>query len=488
METNTKLLTLIQKGQKMANRKNDSKEEGFKPDLELLTHKYSDYYTSDSNNFIWYDTKEVFYPVYKSIVVYQITKEQSIHPIIIDILNIIKYLQTLKESRNTLGKLQKITQLDTEIFGSIMNDLGIQGFIKEDSEIKLTDKGNDALKREKEKIVENTSAFVAIDGIFNKVLETAKTAKEIFLENKPTKDAIELKPLFNARPRTETLYNEFSENKTLYQILLESLRGLDNTDKNKVEVNDILEVQDTRKFFKKYICLFYKNKECEEKCLAINDKYEIDSKASELFDKLIETQNFNPTNKESKVYKENVNKYKELTPEKIEEKLNIDLTNGKILEMNEHKKYFLYVLDKAKKQICIQSPWVRYNVIEQYKNKIEAALNRGIKIYIKYSSHQNGVKAKNRFDKIEKIDIDDRSKKYFALLKDRFPKNFTVIPSKEFNHSKILICDEEFIIMGSFNWLSFGGENRKNQQIREETSNINTNKDSIIKEIKKFYN
>lgn len=156
--------------------------------------------------------------------------------------------------------------------------------------------------------------------------------------------------------------------------------------------------------------------------------------------------------------------------------------------MNEHKKYFLYVLDKAKKQICIQSPWVRYNVIEQYKNKIEAALNRGIKIYIKYSSHQNGVKAKNRFDKIEKIDIDDKSKKYFDSLKDRFPKNFTVIPSKEFNHSKILICDEEFIIMGSFNWLSFGGENRKNQQIREETSNINTNKESIIKEIKKFYN
>ncbi len=472
----------------MANKKNNiNNEERFKPDLELLTHKYSDYYNSDSNNFIWYDTKEIFYPIYKSIVVYQIIKEQEIHPIILGILNIIKFLETFKEG-NTIEKLQKITQLDTEIFGSIMNDLDIQGFIKSDSEIKLTDKGKDALKKAKEKIVENTSAFVAIDGIFNEVLETAKTAKEIFLENKTTKDVIELKPLFNARPRTETLYNEFSENKTLYQTLLEGLQGLDNTDENKVEVNNILEVQDTRKFFKKYICLFYKNKDGDEKYLAINDKYDIDSKATKIFDKLIETQNFKPSNEESKNYKDNVNKYKELTSEKIEEKLNIDLTDGKILEMEEHKKYFLYVLDYAKKQICIQSPWVRYNVIELYKNKIESALNRDIKIYIKYSSPQNGHKAKNRFDKIEKMYIDDKSKKYFDLLKSKFPKNFTVIASKKFDHSKILICDKEFIIVGSFNWLSFGGENFGNQQIREETSNINTNKESINKEIKKIYN
>ena len=470
----------------MADKKNNKKEEVFEPDLELLTHKYSDYYISESNSFVWYDTKEVFYPVYKSIVVYQITKEQEIHPIIIAILNIIKYLDTLKNI-NTLEKLQEITQLDTEIFGSIMNDLEIQGFIKDDSGIKLTDKGKDALKKEKEKTVENTSSFVAIDGIFNRVLDSAKTAKEIFLENRPAKGSIELKPLFQARPRTETLYNEFSENKTLYQTLLEGLKGLDNTDEDKVEVSDILEVQDTRKFFKKYICLFYKNEEEEKKILAIDDKYQIDSKATELFDKLIETTNFTPTNKENKAYKENVNKYNEFNSEKIKQKLkpNIDLTPQKTLEMDEHKKYFFYILDNAKKQIYIQSPWVRYNVIESYKNKIEDALKRGVKIYIKYSSPKEGFKAKNRFEKVEKLDIDDKSKNYFNSLKSKFPKNFTVIPSEKFDHSKVLICDEDFMIMGSFNWLSYGGEKR-GKELREETSSINTNKESIKKEINKF--
>ena len=473
---------------KKKNNSNNTKGEVFEPDLQILTHKYSDYYISDTNNFVWYDTKEVFYPMYKSIVVYQTTKEQEIHRIIIGILNIIKYLETLKNI-SVLEKLQKITQLDTEIFGSIINDLEIQGYIKDDSGIKLTDKGKGALKKNKEKVSENTSAFVAIDGIFNKVLDSAKTAKEILLANKPTKDSIELKPLFKSRPRTETLYNEFSENKTLYQTLLEGLQGLDNTEENKVEVDDILEVQDTRKFFKKYICLFYKNKEEEEKILAIDDKYEIDAKATELFDKLIETQTFKPTNEESKAYKDNVEKYQKFTPEKIEEKLEpkIDLTNGKTLEMDEHKKYFLYVLDNAKKQICIQSPWVRYNVISIYKKKIESALNRGVNVCIKYSSPQGGFKAKNRFEKVEKTDIDNESKNYFNSLESKFPQNFKVIVSKEFNHSKILICDEEFMIMGSFNWLSFGGENRKNEQAREETSNIiKDNKESIIKEVKKF--
>lgn len=86
-------------------------------DMQLLTHKYSDYYTSKKENdenlaqmglaregdeseeqgdFVWYDTREVFYPVYKAIIDYQTTKIQPIHPIIIAILKSVKYLETLK--------------------------------------------------------------------------------------------------------------------------------------------------------------------------------------------------------------------------------------------------------------------------------------------------------------------------------------------------------------------------------------------------------
>lgn len=254
----------------MAKKKSEvaSKHE-FTPDMQLLTHKYSDYYAGnphtsqivkkgeendEENSFVWYDTKEVFYPVYKTKVRYQITKIQPIHPIILSLLKIVKELEKLK-GINVVNKLKEITQLDDEIYGSIIAELITKGlFIIDDKgELKLTDNGKDALKKEKEKIIQDTSAFVAIDGIFNEVLEVAEKAKDINLAQKPSKDSIELKPLFSARPRTQNLYDDFSGNKTLYQVLLENLQGLDSVSEGDnefdTEITNILEVRGHKEVF-----------------------------------------------------------------------------------------------------------------------------------------------------------------------------------------------------------------------------------------------
>lgn len=266
-------------------------QQGIKIDLEIIKQKYSNYY----NSFIYDYAKEVFYPVYKAKIIYQIKRENEIDPVIMEILKIIGKIETF-EGRNTLEELQKITRLDMEIFGSIMSELITQGFVKEckyNSEIKLTYKGKKSLINKKEKIIENTYSFVIVDGIFNEIFDSAKTVKEIFLANKPTKDSIELKPLYNTRLSTENLYNEFSDNKTLYQILLESLKGLDDTKDNKVEISDILEIQYVEKFYKKYICIFYKNSEEYKKILVLDTDYKEDYVSTKLFDELIEKNNFN---------------------------------------------------------------------------------------------------------------------------------------------------------------------------------------------------
>ena len=92
----------------MAKQKNKtSSSENFTPDIQMLTHKYSDYY----ENFVMYDAKEIVYPIYKVKVEYQITKELEIHPIIIGILKIINYLQTIKE-KDRYKLLKEITQMD----------------------------------------------------------------------------------------------------------------------------------------------------------------------------------------------------------------------------------------------------------------------------------------------------------------------------------------------------------------------------------------
>lgn len=475
-------------------------------DMQLLTHKYSDYYTSkkendenlaqmglaregdeseEQGNFVWYDTREVFYPVYKAIIDYQITKIQPIHPIIIAILKSVKYLETLKNV-NIAQKLKAITQLDDEIYGSISAELITKGLLSnENGEIRLSDKGKDALKQEKEKIVNDESAAVAIDSIYNEVLEVAKSVKDMNLPHKPSKDSIELKPLFKARPRSENLYEEFSQNKTLYQVLAEALQGLDSvnesgqeqSERQSVEVSNILAVRDVRKFYKKYICLFYKNALDEEKILVVDERYEIDAEITKLFDRLISEQNLIPSNANSNAWKDKEDKREKLSKEVIEAKLESvpDLSEGAMLEVGEHKRYFIYVLKNAKKHIRIQSPWVRHDTLEIYKEYIQSALEKGVKITIKY-----GMQKRSQKDKKE---IDEEALTYLNELKAKYP-NFSL--KHDYDHSKILICDDEFMIVGSFNWLSFGGESKGNEVLRGETSTIIKNKESIKKQIAKF--
>ena len=83
-----------------------------------------------------------------------------------------------------------------------------------------------------------------------------------------------------------------------------------------------------------------------------------------------------------------------------------------------------------------------------------------------------------------KINIDSQSQEYFNILQKQYADLFHL--KEDNDHSKIVICDEEFMILGSFNWLSFGGNADRDGESRGETSNINKNLESIRKEKAKF--
>ena len=475
-------------------------------DLELLTHKYSRIYIDNESeirregeedtNYMWYDTKRVYYPYYKTQVKYRVAKVLELHPIILEILHIINELEKLQE-RNNLATLKEITQLDSEIFHSIMSDLEIKGYVEiENGILKLSKNGKELLKKKKERVIESSSSYVCIDGIFGNVCGVAQYSRGIMLEDRADKDAIELKPNSQKRPRIEELHKEFKENLSLEQVLREGLNGADDKwveNESKVEKDslnteskemkstreeyDIVSIDEIKpqKFFKSYVCLFYKSADNGEKILVIDEKYEIDRNATKLFENLIDTGSFNAN--ENKAFKENIKKFKNLSGEKIEQeiKLEIDIAEGKTLETSEHKSYILYVLRNAKNAIYIHSPWVRYNVLQEYEKDIESALKRNIKVTIKY-----GLKPRNKHDKKP---IDTESTKLFDKWSKEYP-NFEAIPDD--NHSKILVFDSEFMIVGSFNWLSFGGTADRDGDVRGEASVVVENKDSIRKEIEKF--
>lgn len=455
-------------------------------DLEFLTHKYSDFYKDknsdeliqeigqEQESFYWYDTKEVFYPMYKSKICYTFAKEMPIHPIILNILELIKEIQKLKNI-DSKQMLQDITQLDTEILSSILAGLQIKGYIKDNINfLDLSEKGKEILKEKNEQKIEQSFAYVISDGIFGEIKEPNKETQSLFLETGKNinEQSIELKPQGDKRLRTQSLSSYFNEEQTLTlrQLLREKLQGLDEG----YEVKDIEEVQDCKKYFQKFICLFFINKEKSEKILALNERLEIDEEATRLFDRLIDTSKFEA--RQNEALKENKQEFENATPEHISQQKEIDLEAGKTIQTKEHKKYFLYILGSAKKAVYIQSPWVRYEILEVYKNDLESALKRGVKIYIKY-----GIKPRNKFDK---AGIDEKSKELFKQYKQTYPQYFFV--KNDNSHEKILICDEDFMLIGSFNWLSFLGKSIRNEELRKETSSINKNEKEINKHIQEF--
>lgn len=407
-------------------------------DLNLVAHKYSDYY----DGFKIYDARKVFYPIFKIKVNYRFSEERPLHPALISILKIIKSLNRLKNI-DIYKEILSITQLDIEILDSILADLNTKGYLKIDN-LELSSNGLEMLQNEKEKVIESGDEYIYIDGIFG------RASKFDFLKHKPDKNSLEFKPL--VRPRERELDDEFAENKTLRQVLIENLS------KENIETIENIGIN---KFFEFYYCIFYKDIEDGERILALNSRYEIDRFATQNFEDIIEEQKFSQSIKESSEYQKNIEKFESA---EISDEINLD--NSHTIDMLEHKEYFIYVLKNAKKQIYIQSPWIKHNVVEIYKKYFQEAIKRKVKICIKY-----GMKPRNKNDK---PCIDEESLEILKELK------CDLIESHD--HSKVLICDDEFMIMGSFNWLSYSG----NDDDRGETSTINTNKQAIKKEIEKF--
>jgi len=153
---------------------------------------------------------------------------------------------------------------------------------------------------------------------------------------------------------------------------------------------------------------------------------------------------------------------------------NISNKQIKVLETpKQHRKMLLKTLDEAKKTIVIFSGWLTdYSVNEEFRNKIKNCLDRGVDIIIAWGYKKSGSVGSENKNKAEKSIKDlqewtSRNKTKGVLEAFYFP-----------NHSKILICDTKYAVMGSFNWLSNSGGSEN-----EERSYIIYNKGFIEQEL-----
>ncbi|WP_287279192.1 MULTISPECIES: phospholipase D-like domain-containing protein [unclassified Okeania] len=128
------------------------------------------------------------------------------------------------------------------------------------------------------------------------------------------------------------------------------------------------------------------------------------------------------------------------------------------------REYLLKALTEAKNRLMIVSPWIKVNVVdEEFLSNLEATLRRKVKVYIIY-----GIKGSNSQN-------DDKSIKQLENLKANH-KNI-LFDKTENSHRKQIICDDKFVIVTSFNFLSFRAD--PNLTYRDELGVIIRDKQTI---------
>lgn len=131
-------------------------------------------------------------------------------------------------------------------------------------------------------------------------------------------------------------------------------------------------------------------------------------------------------------------------------------TNRHYVENQQMKDLFYQAFDEAQSEICLVSPWLgkwlmRDNAL---MNKMELALKRGVDVKIVYGiGIKNGYKTNdNRSITSEEVARDLKQK----WLKKGYPGKVKLHVSN--THFKLLMCDETFLVIGSYNFLSNQGK------------------------------
>ena len=153
---------------------------------------------------------------------------------------------------------------------------------------------------------------------------------------------------------------------------------------------------------------------------------------------------------------------------------NISNKEIKVIEnAKDHRKFLLKTLDQANKTIVIFSGWLTdYSVNEEFRNKIKSSLDRGVDIIIAWGYKKSGSISSEHKNAGEKAVRE--LQEWTASNKTKGTLETFYFP----NHSKILICDTKYAVMGSFNWLSNSGGSEN-----EERSYIIYNRSFIEEEL-----
>jgi hypothetical protein len=143
--------------------------------------------------------------------------------------------------------------------------------------------------------------------------------------------------------------------------------------------------------------------------------------------------------------------------------------HGEFLRTEEHRAILEQALREAQQEVLIVSPWMNTRVCDSRLCELVAqAVKRGVRVRIAYGTterpgdpdagrHRNNAA---RVIAALKAAVGREGAAQQATLLDIHKTGGT--------HQKILVCDRTFAVLGSFNWLSYRGE--QDEEYRNETS------------------
>lgn len=127
----------------------------------------------------------------------------------------------------------------------------------------------------------------------------------------------------------------------------------------------------------------------------------------------------------------------------------------RILSTYEHRPLLIRALKEARKTVIIVSPWIKKaGLNNEILILIREALKRGVQVVIGYGISSKGDSDSDILRELNEIS----SKKWKGKLE---------IIALNNTHEKVLIMDSTFLVVTSFNWLSFAGNPKKG--FRQET-------------------
>lgn len=119
---------------------------------------------------------------------------------------------------------------------------------------------------------------------------------------------------------------------------------------------------------------------------------------------------------------------------------------NRILNTYDHRPLLLRALKDARNQVVIVSPWIKRSGLNQeVLSLIEKALQKKVQIVIGYGISDQQDSDPKILNQLQKMS----NKEYGRYLQ---------IINLNNTHEKVLICDNDFLVITSFNWLSFKGD------------------------------